>query len=46
VIAQFRQMNMRDVIRLELGHIPWSIATTGVNKKNEMIKYKSNAPQL
>jgi hypothetical protein len=29
VLAQFRQLNMRDAIRYELGHIPWSIATTG-----------------
>jgi len=29
VFVQFRQLNMRDVIRYELGHIPWSIATTG-----------------
>jgi hypothetical protein len=28
VIAQSRQLNMRDVLRHELGSIPWSIATT------------------
>jgi hypothetical protein len=28
VIAQFRQLNMRDVLRHELGLISWSIATT------------------
>jgi len=28
VIAQSRQVNMRDILRHELGSIPWSIAMT------------------